>query len=406
MKKIINILLVMSLLLVGCNSTNNKIVDNDNATTSTEKEYVENLNFDSLSDTELLTYVEDKVYTDLVENLNDDDYFVENVQAVYISKEYLDELSYNFKSNIFFGFTLDELNTQFDGSQFIFTLGDDGKTTVEEYKSDYDTYINVLNDVAIGTGVILLCVTVSTVTAGAGAPAVAMIFSASAKTATSFALSSGVFSGVSAGVMKGLETKDFDEALKAGMVAGGEAFKWGAITGAISGGVSEGTKYAQSMKNLKGITLNEGLTTQQAAAMQMESGYPVEVIKQFHSMDEYKVFKTAGLKVKMVNGQNALVRKNIKKELNLTDVVDDMGRTNLERMKNGVAPLDVNGKSLQLHHIGQESDATLAILTEAEHSEACLHGFKTISEIDRPLFATQRKNFWKEIAKMIEAGVI
>ena len=111
-----------------------------------------------------------------------------------------------------------------------------GVTAFEDYD---DTFDRVIKNVAIGTGVILICVTVSAVTAGVGAPAVSIIFAASAKTGATFALSSATFGGVASGVITGLETKDFDAALKAAALSGSEGFKWGAITGAVVGGVSE-----------------------------------------------------------------------------------------------------------------------------------------------------------------------
>ena len=97
----------------------------------------------------------------------------------------------------------------------------------------------MLKNVAIGTGVILVCVTVSVVSAGVGAPAVSMIFAASATTASSFAVSSAVFGGVSAGVVRGIETGDFHEAMEAAAVGATEGFKWGVISGAIVGGGGE-----------------------------------------------------------------------------------------------------------------------------------------------------------------------
>ena len=54
--------------------------------------------YNNLNDPALLGYVEDSVYAELVKNL-DDGYFVQNVGAVYVSSEYLEELSYNSKSN-------------------------------------------------------------------------------------------------------------------------------------------------------------------------------------------------------------------------------------------------------------------------------------------------------------------
>ena len=169
----------------------------------------------------------------------------------------------------------------------MFTLGDDGQTIVTEFQEYDDTYEQILKNVAIGTGVILICVTVSVVSGGLGAPAVSMIFAASAKTGTIMGLSSGLFSGVSAGVVTGMETGDFDEAMKAAALAGSEGFKWGAITGSVAGGAGEAIA-------LKGATLN-GLTMNEAALIQKQSGYPLDVIKQFSSMEQYQICQAAGL---------------------------------------------------------------------------------------------------------------
>lgn len=360
---------------------------------TTSEEYINTLGFTSLNDQNLMRYVEDTVYSDLVNQLGSDRYFVENVEAVYISKEYLDELAYNSQENIYFGYKLSELDEAFQGEKYIFTLGENGQTDVVPFEEYDDTYDKVIRNIAIGTGVILLCVTVSVVTGGVGAPAVSMIFAASAKSATVFALSSGVISGVSAGVVEGIETHDFDKAMKAAALKGNEGFMWGACTGAVAGGASESIA-------LKGATLN-GLTMNEAAAIQKESKYPLDVIKEFHTTEEYNVFKTANLKTQMINGKTALVRSDI--DLNITD---DLGRTNLQRMKDGLSPLDSNGGKFELHHIGQESDATLAILTEAEHDNSVLHGFKTISEINRKKFKKIREEFWKEMARLLENGGI
>ena len=344
----------------------------------------------SLNDPELLRYVQDTVYTDLVKDLDSSEYFVENVEAIYISKEYIEELEYNSKENVFFFYTLSELDEQFQGTRYVFTLGEDGTTTVVPFEDYDDTYDQVLKNVAIGTGVILICVTVSVATGGA-APAVSMIFAASAKTGTAFALSSGVFSGVSSAVVTGIQTKDFDAALKAGAKSGSEAFKWGAISGALAGGAGEAVA-------LHGATLN-GLSMNEAALIQKESGYPLDVIKQFSSMDQYKICKDAGLTSRMVNGKTALVR-NI--DLNQ---IDELGRTNLQRMMEGLAPLDPSGTAYELHHVGQKAESTLAILTKAEHrlgeNHKLWHIFGETSKIDRAAFDKQRAEFWIEMAKIL-----
>ena len=353
--------------------------------------------FKGLNDPALLPYIEDTLYQELVNSLNSDEYFVENVSAIYISQEYLDELAYNSQVNIFFGYTLAELDEQFQETKYVFTLGDNNETVVEPFEAYDDTYDRVLRNVAVGTGVILICVTVSVVSAGVGAPAVSMIFAAAAKSGTVMAFSGGVLGGVSASIVTGIQTGDMDAALKSAALAGSEAFKWGAIGGSISGGASEAIA-------LKGATLN-GLSINEAAAIQKESGYPLDVIKNFKSMEQYNICKEAGLTPQMINGKMSLVR-NI--DLNFTD---EFGRTNLERMRQGLAALDPStGQAYQLHHIGQEMESTLSILTEAEHMQngnnLIWHELGSDSAINRAVFDKQRQAYWKTLAEILLTGGI
>ena len=222
--------------------------DESEETASVDTEKTESVpDFTGLNDPELLQYIEDDIYSDLESQFASEDYRIENVTAVYVSKEYLEEVAFNSQSNIFFGYTLDELDEQFQGTRYVFTLGENGETTVQPFEEYDDTYEKVIRNVAIGTGVILICVTVSVVTGGLGAAPVSMIFAASAKTATTMALSTGVISGVAEGVITGIQTKDFDKALKAGALKGSEGFMWGSITGALVGGVSE----ANALRNAR-----------------------------------------------------------------------------------------------------------------------------------------------------------
>lgn len=198
------------------------------------------VNFDGLNDPDLLQYVQDNIYADLTEQLGSEDYRIESVDAIFISKEYLEELEFNSQSNIYFGYTLEELDAQFEGTRYVFTLNEYGETTVEAFEEYDDTYDQVIKNVAVGSGVVLVCVTVSVLTAGTGAPAcVSMVFAAAAKTGATFAVSSGVISSVAAGTITAIQTGDMEEAVKAAALEGSEAFKWGAITGTIAGGVSE-----------------------------------------------------------------------------------------------------------------------------------------------------------------------
>ena len=43
--------------------------------------------------------------------------------------------------------------------------------------------------------------------------------------------------GLTAGIVKGIETGNVKEAVKKGMLVGSEGFKWGAISGAVKSGI-------------------------------------------------------------------------------------------------------------------------------------------------------------------------
>lgn len=418
-KRIIALTLSLALTLCGCGQaaqsssqsteTTSQVATLDSSNEASDvadesssediEPYIYEPEFESLDDEELLDYIEDSVYKELVDSLSDEGYYVENVEAIYVSQEYLEETAYNSQSNIFFGYTLEDIHEVYGDKRFVFTTDDEGKTVVTEFENYDDTYDRIIKNVAIGSGVILLCVTVAVVTGGAGAPAVSMIFAMAAKTGTIMALSSAGIGGLAAGVTTQLETGDVNQTLKAVALESSEQFKWGAIIGSLTGGAVGTAKYASAMKALKGVELN--LTLQEAAAIQMETGYPAELIAEFHSMEEFEVFKNAGLTANMVNGKLALTRTNI--DLNY---VSPSGETNLQLMKAGNAPFDPTGARYQLHHIGQEANGTLAILTEEEHKNAALHGFKALSEIDRAAFDSIRSQFWKTMAYLLENGLI
>ena len=405
MKRIIALFLCFAIFLTSCSQSQLQATNPDNMPDNTSSETVDPVvwedaepHYNALDDTLLLAHIEDLIYTETITALDSEEYFVESVNAVYISKEYLEEVAFNSQSNIYFGYTLDELNALFQGTRYIFTLGENGNTTVQELQEIDDVNTEtILKNVAIGTGVILICVTVSVVSAGVGAPAVSMIFAVSATTAETMALSSAAFGGISAGIIRGIQTGDFNEAIETAALSGSEGFKWGAITGAVLGGTSEAFLLKAATKS--GLTMNE------AAIIQADSGLPIDVISQMHSLNEYLVYKEAGLKPIMVNGRIALVQ-NIDLDY-VSQLADGTDVTNLVRMQRGLAPLDpATGKAYQLHHIGQKADGTLAVVTEAQHqgNSAILNIVGKESEINRAGFATVRKEFWEYMGKVVFAN--
>lgn len=264
MKRIISLILCIALFMTGC--TTGEPIQQQSPVQETEtytiSEYTipdttEDVtdatqpldevvipDFTSLDDNELLGYMENEIYAELLQSLDPEQYYVEGVSTTYVSKEYLEELEYNSQSNIFFGYTLDELDAMFNGKRYVFTLDENGQTTVEELVALEDnTYDKVIKNVAIGSGVILVTVTVAIITKNPAASATAgktvkLVFTASsmgAKAGTIMAFQSAGIGGASAAIVEAIRTGDPEMILKAGLLGGSEGFKFGAIFGTAKG---------------------------------------------------------------------------------------------------------------------------------------------------------------------------
>lgn len=138
----------------------------------------------------------------------------------------------------------------------------------------------------------------------------------------------------------------------------------------------------------------KGLTQEQKDKIKEETGWSDEIIDAIGSMEEYQIYKDAGLIEAEIDGRKCLINPNID-----MDQKDAFGRTNKERMEQGLAPLDKNGNPIELHHIGQKNDSPLAELTQEQHRSkenySILHDTKKDSEIDRKAFDNERENHWK-----------
>ena len=79
--------------------------------------------------------------------------------------------------------------------------------------------------------------------------------------------------------------------------------------------------------------------------------------------------------------------------------VDKLGRTNLERMQSGIAPLGPDGRSINLHHLTQRPNGAIAEITATMHqtNSRVLHiNPNTVpSGIDRGAFDAWRRSYWK-----------
>lgn len=139
------------------------------------------------------------------------------------------------------------------------------------------------------------------------------------------------------------------------------------------------------------------LSQEEKDKIKAETDWSDEIVNAISSMEEYEIYKNAGLIEAEINGKKCL----IKADLDMNQV-DDAGRTNKERMEMGLAPIDKSGETIELHHIGQKSDGPLAELTTSEHrskgNDTVLHDKSKESEIDRVAFTKERNAHWEERA--------
>jgi hypothetical protein len=82
-------------------------------------------------------------------------------------------------------------------------------------------------------------------------------------------------------------------------------------------------------------------------------------------------------------------------------VRDALGRTNIERMEQGLAPIGKDGLPVELHHLKQKDDGIIVELTASEHKNnyKTLHRYEKESQIDRNSFNKWKRDYWKARAK-------
>lgn len=156
---------------------------------------------------------------------------------------------------------------------------------------------------------------------------------------------------------------------------------------------NKGTEEADGSENIKS---QDGLTQEEKELIKEETGWSDEVVNAIQSMEEYRIYKETGLVEGEVNGKKCLMRTDIDWEQK-----DTFGSTNRERVAEGYAPLDKEGKPIQLHHIGQRADSPLAELTFAEHrtggNDTILHDKAKETEVhgEGNNWANERKDYWR-----------
>ena len=149
------------------------------------------------------------------------------------------------------------------------------------------------------------------------------------------------------------------------------------------------------------LTETRELSAEQKQGIIEDTGWSSEIVECIGSIQEYEVYKEADLVEVSVGEKSCLVRQDI--DMNQKD---GFGRTNQERMEQGLAPLTKEGRPYELHHIGQHQTSPLAELTMQEHrgkgNDSILHIKTKESEINREEFGVERAEHWQNRAKEIE----
>lgn len=338
--KTLIMMLIVSILVCGC--TQNKMNNVSNK--------IERLKFTGLEDENLHDYVLETLYSGIDSNFTTDDYQIQEITTIYLSKEYLEELDYNSKSNLYFGYTLSELASKFNGKKYVFEVDENNQTTVVEFKDYENNYKKMIKNVLIGTGVILICATVSLATGGT----VSIIFAASAKTATEFAISSATLNGIIASAIEYYKTGDIQKSLEKGGLEASEGFKWGAILGGTTGGFKELVTQANATKKLKTMNFHERGIHSEARASKKYGGR--EQVSYFNGKEVNSSVQGAtrpdlvrevngkleAIEIKNYNLNSKQSRKGLIKELKrqITSRVEHLPKGSQQRVV-----LDIQGKN-------------------------------------------------------------
>jgi len=135
--------------------------------------------------------------------------------------------------------------------------------------------------------------------------------------------------------------------------------------------------------------------------LQSASRWPSDITNEIRTLSEYKIYQKARLTPTEIEGRNALIRNDINWLQR-----DEFGKTNLQRIENGLPPLDTKNRAIELHHIGQRPNSPLAELTIDEHrlnpgNSKILHS-STTSDVHKPgnTWQAESKQHWRDRANI------
>lgn len=172
--------------------------------------------FTGVSDPNLLTYVQDTVYRELSSSSDDLEFQVSEVETAFISKEYLDDISYNSQTNSFFGYHLADLDAAFEGTKYVFTIGEDETTEVRPLEIIEPTDItDILKYAGYAAGaVVVVTVTIILFKNGVPQKAARMLFALGGKTADAIASASKTVSDLAKNILNHVDLRKLQYAIE------------------------------------------------------------------------------------------------------------------------------------------------------------------------------------------------
>lgn len=150
------------------------------------------------------------------------------------------------------------------------------------------------------------------------------------------------------------------------------------------------------------------LSEEQKESLKVTTGWSDQIIDSIKTESEALVYADANLKEVNGNLERTDIDWDAKIPQDRIDRIrslygDDVAnkwdsKTNMDLIKDGKAPYGPDGQLINLHHIGQTPDSPLAELTNTEHKQydGVLHDKTKKSEIERPIFQSERKQYWQD----------
>ena len=143
----------------------------------------------------------------------------------------------------------------------------------------------------------------------------------------------------------------------------------------------------------------EGMSPQEAyqkmrkeLGLDSKSGYKDSGVG--NGKDPWRSYES-GKKTVVVNGKTVTMDNSIFDP----NFVDRQGRTNIQRMEQGLAPIGTDGKSINIHHIDQTNNGPVMEIMATEHQQnySKLHTNigQAPSQINRSEFNSWRRGYWE-----------